>query len=372
VRALLALVLLPLLVAGAAVAQNGTANGTNATAGAPASGPATASVTMVAHVDGDVYYWTQEGSAQHNPTLSFAPGTKVTVTVKNSGDQTHNFAVAPDTKGSAYVSSAADTATYEFTMPDKDTTYYCVPHQGLGMKGVIKAAAAGGEPAEGGSESAPPAQPAPTSFTVVGHDDGGVYYWTLEGQTQRNPTITVQPDSDITVTVKNSGSTPHNFGVGDDKKGSDYVSSPADVATYTFHSGPEGQSVKYFCVPHGGLGMNGVIKFAKTLAPPPAPSGGGGTGGLLGTGSINGPAVDLGQAAGDSKCAGQQVPEATANKEVGGPTLDDYKKRCDEGGVSAEGEARAPSGADYVIPISFGIIAVGVAGVVWVHKFYRP
>jgi hypothetical protein len=203
----------------------------------------------------------------------------------------------------------------------------------------------------------------------VGHDDSGTYYWTLEGQSQHNPTITVQPDADITVTVKNSGSTPHNFAVGDDKKGSDYVNTPADVATYTFHSGAESASVKYFCVPHGSLGMTGTVKFAKTLAPPAT---GGGASGPLGTGPINGAAVDLGDVTGNPKCHGILVPEAVANKQVGGPTLADYLKRCEEGGVQAEGEARAPSGADYVIPASLVLIGLGIVGVVWVHKSYKP
>ena len=364
-RALL-LVVVPLLLSGVAMAQNQTDNSTNATAPTPA-GPATASVTMIAHAEGGSFYWTLEGPSQHNPTITVQPDADITVTVKNSGDQTHNFAVEPDTHGSAYVNTAGDTTTYEFTMPDHDVQYYCVPHKTSGMIGKITTGGATGGQAPPPAAEAPPA---PTSFTIVGHAEGGSFYWTLEGQSQHNPTITVQPDADITVTVKNSGSTSHNFAVGSDTKGSDYVNTESDVATYTFHSGAEGQSVSYFCVPHGGSGMKGTIKFAKTLAAPS--SGGGGTSGTLGTGTINGAAADLGQVSGDSKCSGMPIPEAVANGEIGGPTVNDYKKRCEEGGVSAEGEARAASGADYVIPASFVLIALGVVAVVYVHKYYKP
>ncbi|MEA3199332.1 MAG: hypothetical protein QOE90_760 [Thermoplasmata archaeon] len=372
-RALLVLAFLPVLLAGAAFAQNATDNSTatgNATA--TSSGPTAASVTMHAHVEGDTYYWTQGSDAQRNPTLSFAPGTQVTVTVVDESDQTHNFAVAPDAKGSPYVNGQGDQTTYTFTMPSSDTTYFCVPHKSLGMGGKITVAGAStGGAAAGGNASAPAPTPAPTSFTIVAHAEGDSYFWTLEGQTQHNPTITVAPDTTITVTVKNSGDVTHNFAVGDDKKGSAYLASPADVVTYTFQSGHEGESSIYFCVPHGSLGMKGTLKFAKEIAPPTSSGGGGATSGVLGTGSINGDAVDLGQASGDGKCGGMQIPAPVADKQVGGPTVADYQKRCDEGGAPQEGLV-TPSNADYVIPVSLGVIGLGVVGVVWVHKFYRP
>jgi len=362
VRAALLLVVLPLVLSGVAMAQNESANNTTATSPPPA-----AQITMIGHDDSGTYYWTKEGDSARNPTLTFAPGQHVVVTVKNSGSTPHNFAVGNDKKGSDYVSSPSDEATYEFDAPQSGTTsYFCIPHGPSGMKGTIKVGDAGGGAPAAGGEAAPAPTPAPTSFTIIGHDDGGTYYWTLEGDSARNPTITVQPDADITVTVKNSGSTPHNFGVGDDKKGSDYVNSPSDTATYTFHSGAEGASVKYFCVPHGPSGMTGTIKFAKEVAPKAAPSAGG-TSGALGTGPINGGAVELG----DPACPGAQIPQATEAGEIGGPTKADYQTRCEKG-PQGDDAPRAASGADYVIPLSFGLIALGIVGVVYVHKYYKP
>jgi hypothetical protein len=66
-----------------------------------------------------------------------------------------------------------------------------------------------------------------------------------------------------------------------------------------------------------------------------------------------------------------EIPAPAADKLVGGPTIADYQKRCDEGGATAEG-VQLPSNADYVIPVSLGVIVLGVVGVVWVHKFYSP
>src|SRR5437763_399387 len=100
---------MPLLLVGMAVAQNSTDNSTNASAAPPT--PATTSVTIVAHVEGDSYFWTLEAQTQHNPTITVAPDTTITVTVKNSGSATHNFDVGTN-KASDYLNGPGDVVTY--------------------------------------------------------------------------------------------------------------------------------------------------------------------------------------------------------------------------------------------------------------------
>lgn len=351
--------ILALLAAPFALAQdNATGNQTATPTATPTeAGPITFNVQ--GHADGTDYYWTVEGQNGHNPTLSVPPGAKVTFHV-SSVSGVHNFKVGSEKVSD--VINEGESVDAEWTAPASgEATYICEIH-GAAMSGKIRVGAAtGGAPAP-----AAQATPAPTAITVIAHADGSDYYWTVEGVAGKNPTLVVAPDADITVTVKNSGDQTHNFGVGVTDKASDYVNTAADVVTFTFHSGAEGQSSEYFCVPHKGLGMKGVLKFAKEIAP--APSGGGGD---L-TGNINGGSTDLGQF--DPACAGMTIPDASANKEIGGPTIPDYVQRCKDikAGVQTDSEARAPSNADYVIPISIVLIALGIVGVVWVHKFYKP
>lgn len=201
----------------------------------------------------------------------------------------------------------------------------------------------------------------PTSLTLEAHQDGGEYYFTLEGETAKNPVLELPANTDVTITLVGVSGV-HNIqvqGFGP----SDYVS-PGETTTYVFTT-PASGTLRYWCVPHEALGMQGTIRVMGDgggQAPP--------TGAPVGESpDVSGPSVDLG-ALGYPQCAGFMIPASSAEGEVGGPTVEDYVQVCETGG-SVQGE-RASSGADYVIPISFALIGLGVVAVVWVHRSYRP
>lgn len=97
-----------------------------------------------------------------------------------------------------------------------------------------------------------------TSFTLEAHSEGGGGYFTLEGETQRNPTLNVQPGQTITITLKAAdGDGIHNIRV-EGSPGSEYVEAAGDEITYTF-TAPQSGTVEYYCEPHKGAGMKGLV-----------------------------------------------------------------------------------------------------------------
>ncbi len=101
-----------------------------------------------------------------------------------------------------------------------------------------------------------------TAFTLVGHEDSG-FYWTLEGQTAKNPTLVVPAGATITVTVKSAGGF-HNLHVEGSPAG-DYIET-GETTTYTF-TAPASGSVGYWCDPHKSSGMAGIVKVAGAATP---------------------------------------------------------------------------------------------------------
>lgn len=120
------------------------------------------------------------------------------------------------------------------------------------------------------------AQTGQTSFTLVGHGDAG-YYFTLEGATEKNPTLVVPANTQITITLKGAGTDSHNVcfnansacSTGGD--GSGYVTGEAETATLTFNSGATGGD--YWCLPHKGSGMAGKVQVAGATTTPPTDGG---------------------------------------------------------------------------------------------------
>lgn len=205
-----------------------------------------------------------------------------------------------------------------------------------------------------------PTEPAgPITITLETHTEGGSGYFTLEGQTAKNPRLSVQPGQQVTIVLKGTDAGVHNFCYGDAKTCTAFVTSAGDEGTLTF-TAPESGSVEYFCSPHRGAGMKSTVVVG-------ADTGAGDSGGEDTGGAISGETIDLGQYS--AACAGKVAPAAAAEGIVGMPTLQDYIDAC----TPSDGPvARAKSGADLVIPISWGLIFVGIAGVVWVHKYYKP
>lgn len=98
-----------------------------------------------------------------------------------------------------------------------------------------------------------------TSFTLQTNNEGGGGYYTLEGETAKNPTLNVAPGQTITITLKGADNGFHNFCVtGASPECSEYVESGADTKTFTF-AAPASGTVEYFCQPHKGAGMKGTI-----------------------------------------------------------------------------------------------------------------
>lgn len=223
----------------------------------------------------------------------------------------------------------------------------------------------GGSPAvnETGEGEAPAAPPGPVTLVLEGHGQGTTYFFTLEGRTARNPQLNVAPGSEVTVTLKTVSGAIHNFCtnasgakvctplVGEGREGSVTFTAPAGEGTF-----------EYWCEPHVTAGMKGTL--AVTTEPAPAeeedeaPA------------EFAGETVDLGDL-GYPQCAGTKIPAASAEQAVGGPTVADYVRECETGG-NAGPQGRAAHGADYVIPASFALVALGIVGVAWVNRAYKP
>ena len=221
---------------------------------------------------------------------------------------------------------------------------------------------AGNETNETGANETAPEAPAaaagPLELVIEAHTEGSGGYFTLEGETAKNPRIRVAPGQEVRVTLRGTDNGVHNFCVGDSRSCTEYVSAPGDVQTFTF-TAPESGTVEYFCAPHKGAGMRGSVAVAA--------AGDDGGEAPAEEGTITGDTIDLGQH--DPACEGKVAPAIVEEGIVGAPTLQDYIDACKP---QAEGQTKAKHAADLVIPISWGLIGLGVVGVVWVHKYYKP
>lgn len=115
------------------------------------------------------------------------------------------------------------------------------------------------------------AQTAKTSFELETHAAGGAYFFTMKGETARNPTLVVPANTEITVTLHNTGgaeATAHNFCDSYDNKCSEYVSADGDTKTFKFTSGTGAGT--YWCLPHKSSGMQGNLQIEGQTASTPA------------------------------------------------------------------------------------------------------
>lgn len=206
----------------------------------------------------------------------------------------------------------------------------------------------------------PAADAAPKDVEILmeGTDQGGFAFY-IVGNPQKNPTITVEPGAKVTIRLK-SVSGFHNIQV-EGQTPSEYVDT-GEETVYTFTAPATGGTLKYWCVPHRSSGMQGSIRVGTT-----APATGGGTsGGSLVDGEIVGDAIDV------PGCDGGKVPASIGEGVAGAPTMEDYQKKC-AAGAETESETVDPyKSVDLVLPVSFGLIALAIVAVVWVHKSYKP
>jgi uncharacterized cupredoxin-like copper-binding protein len=97
-----------------------------------------------------------------------------------------------------------------------------------------------------------------TSFTLETHTEGGGGYFTLEGQSARNPTLNVAPGQQITVTIRGTDDGVHNICFQTNDKCSEYVQAAGETQTLTF-TAPASGNGQYYCLPHKGAGMVGTV-----------------------------------------------------------------------------------------------------------------
>lgn len=112
-----------------------------------------------------------------------------------------------------------------------------------------------------------------TSFTLYAHAQGDRYWWSLDGDDARNPTLVVAPNETITVRVLNVDDAVHNLVV-EELGRSDYVDDAGEQTKVTFTAPAEGV-FDYYCEPHRAYGMRGLVRVAGTPAPDdeiPAPA----------------------------------------------------------------------------------------------------
>lgn len=220
---------------------------------------------------------------------------------------------------------------------------------------------------EGNATGEAPADAGPkkVAFTLVSQNMGGRFIWVLEGQTAANPPLTVGPGDEVTITIVNGDGIPHNLGIRgvDGEPKTPTIANEGDTQTLTF-TAPESGTLTYVCLIHPET-MRGTIRVQAAGAAP-APGAGDDP-------AIEGPTVTLGEVGSGvpAECADRPVPAIVADQVIGGPVPSDYVSRC----LNPDGPVVAgppPHPADYVIPISWLLIGLGVAGTVWVHKFYKP
>ncbi|HLE96706.1 MAG TPA: plastocyanin/azurin family copper-binding protein [Candidatus Thermoplasmatota archaeon] len=110
--------------------------------------------------------------------------------------------------------------------------------------------------------SAPAAAESKT-FQFETHDDSGTYF-TLEGQTAKNPTIAVAPGDEVTIVLNNVGpAQPHNWEiVGQSGASIACCLTPGQEMNVTF-SAPSAGTYTYRCLPHESQGMKGTFTVAS-------------------------------------------------------------------------------------------------------------
>jgi hypothetical protein len=224
---------------------------------------------------------------------------------------------------------------------------------------------AGGSGAAGGDA---PAAPQAVSFTLVPLNAGGDWVWALEGQSRPNPPLVVPPGAQVTLVLKQteaSAGTPHNLQVSTaPPQKTPNVADPGETQTITFTAPSGAGTMSYVCLIHAAS-MKGIIQIRTAEAQ------GGGSGAWE---QFDGPTVPLGQVdpGAPAECAANPVPAVLESHVIGAPVPSDYVLRCTNPDAATAAPARPAHPADWVIPLSWGLIGLGVVGVVWVHKFYKP
>lgn len=211
------------------------------------------------------------------------------------------------------------------------------------------------EPTSPPAEEPAAAGPAgPIVIVLEGVQEENEYFF-RDASGAKNPPITVQPGQEVTLKFT-SVSGVHNVNLGG--LGKTALISDGESTELIWTAPTDAKKIEYWCDPHKSAGMKGTLNIGE--ATPPVAHGE--------DGAITGETVDLGQF--DPACAGKVAPAIVTTDATGGATLPDYIAKCKT--VSSDTTARAAHAVDAVIPISWALIGLGIVGVVWVHKYYKP
>lgn len=194
----------------------------------------------------------------------------------------------------------------------------------------------------------------PITIELEGVQEGSSYFF-RDASGAKNPRIVVKPGQEVTFRLTSTAGV-HNLNLGGVAKTA--LASDGETVEVVWTAPAEPTTLEYWCDPHKGNKMGGTLVVGEA-APP---SSGGGE-----EGAITGETVDLGQY--DPACAGKVAPAIVTTGITGSPTLDDYIAKCKP---QTQGEIDDKHPADLVIPISWALIGLGIVGVVWVHKYYKP
>jgi len=125
---------------------------------------------------------------------------------------------------------------------------------GTGSSSSSKPASAGG--AYGGSASSS------TTKTTAASSGGSSQTLVMQDYKFQPKTITGKPGSTVKITLKNEGTTEHNFKIDAQvKTGADADVEPGKTGTATVKI-PTSGSIQFYCEYHKGLGMIGTVKPA--------------------------------------------------------------------------------------------------------------
>lgn len=101
---------------------------------------------------------------------------------------------------------------------------------------------------------------AQTTIDLEAHDGGGEFWFTLAGQSAKNPPIKVEPGAEVTISLKNAGAIVHNFVLDAPvKKGIPCCVPGGGSGTFTFTAPAEDATIEYWCDPHRAAGMKGTL-----------------------------------------------------------------------------------------------------------------
>ncbi len=104
-------------------------------------------------------------------------------------------------------------------------------------------------------------------LTVTAHDDGGDYWFTVEGYDGQNPALILSPDTTYEVTLIGADDTAasHNLVFGwEDTQGNDRYVNAGENTTFQVTTPAEGDypftgGEGYWCTPHKSAGMAGAV-----------------------------------------------------------------------------------------------------------------